>query len=249
MIGRMTRTRTALFAIALASTGVLASCSNDIDGSATPTRVTEQSVSTTRTTPDAWLTTIIPTGDELSKVVGRRVRVDGIPPLLGGVDDLRDTAAGAAITNSSCIAVTSPLEKQAYAAAPVRAVTYMTQSKITTGAVWLSSENDAQALFANLSDEWQECDGASYTSSTGGLRFDYQITEVKSTNDVISAVVRVTSAGGLPVRTERALGIAKDCIVEAEVPVAASPPGALDESHAATDLVETMMSKVKTAPR
>jgi len=249
MIGRMNRTRTALCVLALALVSVLASCSNDIDGSPTPPQVTEHPASTEHTSPAAWLSTVLPTRDELSKAVGRQVRFDSTPPLLGSIDDLRDTTAGTATTNSSCVAVISPLERQVYAASPVRAVTYSTQSTITTGAVWLSSENDTRALFAALSNQWQQCDGTSYTASTGGLRFDYQITEVRSTKDVISAVVLVTSAGGAPVRTERALGVARDCIVEAEIPVPESSPGALDQSTAATDVVQTMLSKVSTGPR
>lgn len=245
----MTRTITALCALAFTAVSVLTGCANDFNASAPPTPVTTESATTERTSPNTWLSTVLPTGDELSKAVGRRVRVDDIPPLLGTIDDLRDTVSGTEDANSSCIAVVSPLEKQAYAASSVRAVTYSTQSTITSGAVWFSSENDARALFAALSDQWRKCDGTSYTTSTGGLQFEHQISELKSTNDVVSAIVSVTStSGGTPVRTERALGIARDCIVEAEVPVAASPD-TLDQSTAATDVVTTMLSKVGTAQR
>jgi len=245
----MTRTLTALCALAFSAVGVLTGCASDIDGSATPTPVTAESATTERTSPNSWLSTVLPTGDELSKDVGRRVRVDTLPPLLGTIDDLRDTVSGTEDTNSSCITVVSPLEKQAYADSTVRAVTYSTQSTITAGAVWLSSESDARALFTALSDRWRQCDGTSYTTSTGGLQFDHQIAEVKSTNDVVSAIVGVTStSGGAPVRTERALGVARDCIVEAEVPVTASPD-TLDQGTAATNVVATMLARVNSAQR
>jgi hypothetical protein len=186
----------------------------------------------------------------LSIAVGRRVRVDGIPPLLGGVNDLRNTVTGTDVTMSQCTATISPLEKQAYGGSPIRAVAYSTQSTITSGAVWLASESDARALFAALSDQWRRCDGTSNVSSTGGLEFNHEIFEVNSTADVVSAVVVVTSAsGGVPVLTERALGVAKDCIVEAEVPVTAPSPGSPDTRDAAVELVKLMLTKVNTAPR
>lgn len=239
----MTRTRATLCALALASS-VLASCSNDVQQLPTVVQSTKQVTSAERTQPYTWLPTVLPTGDELSKAVGRRVRVDSIPPLLGSVDDLRNTVAGTEATKSQCTGVISPLERQVYADSPVSAVTYSTQSTITTGAVLLSSTSDAQTLFATLSDQWRGCDGTSYTATTGGLRFEYEIGDVRPTTNVVSAIVLVTSApGGVAVPTERALGVARDCIVEAEVPVAVSSSNGLDSRTAATDLVEIMLSK------
>ncbi|MGH3955943.1 MAG: sensor domain-containing protein, partial [Mycobacterium sp.] len=87
------------------------------------------------------------------------MRSDDIPPMLGDVGDLRDTGIGANVTEGQCLGVTSPLEKQTYAAAPVRAVTYSTQTTITFGAVWLASENDAHEVFEGLVDQWRQCDG------------------------------------------------------------------------------------------
>jgi hypothetical protein len=188
---------------------------------------------------------VLPDATELTGVVGYQITSDGIPPLVGNKDDLRDTVAGAAVvTEMECLGVAYPLLKQAFADAPVQAVSYSTQSTITYGAIALTSAKDARTSFDGFVNQWQECGGETVVNASGTVTFSHEITDVNASDRVISAVVNVSSPGGERVRNERALGVAKDCIVDVEVPSDDPSQGARGTESVAVQLVNLMLAKI-----
>ena len=60
--------------------------------------------------------------------------------------------------------------------------------------------------------------GQTFVKADGVYTYEHRITTVDATADVVSAIDEVTSNSptGVPVRSQRALGVAKDCIVVKE---------------------------------
>lgn len=162
---------------------------------------------------------------------------------------LRDTVTGSQLTEGQCLGVVSPLEEKIFGSAAVRAVTFATESPITVGAVALASNDDARQLFDTFAEQWRACEGVTLVKADRISTYEHRLTEVDATTDVLSALDDSTSNSptGVPVRSQRAIGIAEDCIVEASISIA-DPLGApLPPTTAAVDLVNAMLVKVRAA--
>lgn len=253
----MSRTRAGVAHLsALMLTGVvIVGCAPRLEGTvARPDDVKSQppSSSLAPVVKHAWLSSVLPSATELSSAVGYQVRAYG-SPTLGDATRLRDTTAGSqSVTEGQCLGVVSPFEGRVYGGAPVTAVTYATESTITFGAVALATGNDARRLFETFLAQWQRCLGTKIVSSDGAYTTEAEIIDVDAVDDVVAAVELVTSNSptGILVRSERALGVAGDCIVEAEVPVTDPESTApSQEKNAAVAVVEAMLAKVRATRR
>ncbi|MBN3512622.1 sensor domain-containing protein [Mycolicibacterium septicum] len=261
----MTRNKTVLtsrLGVLLATTALVAGCTQGAGGTDAPSH----GDGATSATPDgkvpptapaptsgyAWLAAAMPSAAELSSALGRRVGNSSNTPFVGDISDLRDTFAGSrAVVEDQCIGVVSPFEKRVYGSTPVRAVTFGTESTSTFGAVALASNSDARSLFSTLRDQWQECDGMALTKADTTYTFTHKISEVTGTDDVVSATDIMTSNSptGVPVVTARALGLAEDCIVEAEVIIADPPPSDSLARDPAVALVQLISTKIMKSQR
>jgi len=241
----LSRVRAVTLTVAIA--GLVTACATTVTG--TPTAAPGQRSATT-SAPDeaAWIASVLPDATELSRLRGSQT--DEISPLIGDADDLRDTIIGSQVTESQCVGVVSPLESQTFDAAPVREVAYATLPDATFGVLALPSADDARSLFETFVNEWRQCDGTTVIKSDGADTYENTISDVNATDRVLSAVtVMSTQSTGMRRRTERALGVAEDCIVEVEMPVAPSSARAPGTRSPAVELAELMLTKVSTAQR
>lgn len=235
----------------MVATAMIAGCGQSSEGTATRTDGTvTKSAFQSPQPPDgyAWLNSVMPTSKELTQAAGYQITIDEMPPVQPGTY-LRDTIVGSrGVTNVECLGVVSPFEKRVYQGAPVVAITYATEAAVTFGAAALSSDAEARELFESFVAQWQQCRRVTVVKTDGAGTFEDKITVVDSGHDLISAVVDLTSNSptGIPVRVFRAVGVAKDCIVEAEVGITEPPPGAPAPGvNAAADLVRSMIAKIE----
>lgn len=193
---------------------LLTGCSTTVDGN--PLAIDQAPASAAATPPDtATIASVLPDGTELSEIIGDRI--DEVDPLIGDATDLRDTMVGSEATESQCVGVISPLERQTYDGKQVRDVAYATLPEATFGALALPSTEAARSLFDSFAGEWQQCAGMTVVKSSGAGAYDNAISEVGVTATTVSSVI-VTSAAppGRQIRTQRALGVAENVIVDVE---------------------------------
>ena len=192
------------------------------------------------------MTAVLPTDSELSEALGYSVTIDG-PPRIRRGSGLRNTVVGSGdIVERDCIGVVSPLEKEAYGSAPVIALTFATEAVATYGAAAFDSVASAGRTFESFADRWRDCDGRTVVKSVGDHRIHHVISEVQITDNTLTAVDTLNSSEGVPVVTGRALGVARDCIVEVEL--AYDDPEELGQaSERALLLVEAMLGRLRTA--
>ncbi|WP_240630620.1 sensor domain-containing protein [Mycolicibacterium sp. GF69] len=240
--------------VVFATASLIAGCGSarerTAESEAGPTVALTTAGGTAPTTSYAWLSSVLPDDKELTDAVGFQVRMDE-PPSVG--PRLRNTAAGSReLTESLCFGVVSPFEQQVYGVAPVRAVSYATESSVTFGAAAIDSAADARDMFDAFARQWRDCQGKTVLKIDGAYTYEHRITQVDATPDVVSAVDAVMSSSptGVLVRSQRALGVAKDCIVEVTVPISESETNENPiTSSAATDLVNSMLARVRTVRR
>jgi hypothetical protein len=230
----MTRSHVTSLSILVVAATLLTGCATTVPG--TP-RAVEQSAAAT--TPDtATIASVLPDDTELSGIIGERI--DEIDPLIGDATDLRDTMIGSEVTESQCSGVISPLERQTYDGEQVRDVAYATLPEATFGALALPSAEVARALFDSFVGEWQQCDGKTVVKTSGTTEYDNAISDVTVAENAVSSVVVMSALPtGAQVRTQRALGVAENVVIDVETTDTGSPPAAT-----ATALAELMMAKV-----
>jgi hypothetical protein len=229
---------------------LLVSCAEKVAGTPKAADGAASSPTQTASAEFDWIATVLPTADELSRVLGDQETGDGVDPLVGDVTDLRDTVIGSQVTESQCLGVVAPLERRTFEAAPVDAVAYATRPDSTFGAVAFSSIEATRSLFNALVNEWQQCNDKTVVRSDGTGTYEEVITQVTTSDDQVTAMVSLsTSANGMVVPTVRALGIAEDCIVDVEIWTSdPSAPVSATETPAAA-LVQLMLAKVAVARR
>lgn len=114
---------------------------------------------------------------------------------------------------------------------------------VEEGVVAVHTADDADALFAQLSQQWQRCDGVTVNwYSPGGERFaTAAISNVGAADSVLTATVQtdIIQYGPGLVANARALGVRANCLVEVDV---AFFTDRLNNS--ATDIAHTMMDKI-----
>lgn len=241
------------FSLTMLTAAALAtSCTDDVPGAAMPGEPAISSSSTPSPSALAWLVDVLPNEAELSRAVGQSVDLGGPAPSIGDLTDLRNTLPVVSkLSEAECHGVVAPLEERTYRDAPVRAVTYATEPEATYGAVLFSSAESANAMFTSMSEQWQQCAGRTVVNSSGDYPVNDLIEEVEVAPDVLSAEILLTSDAptGIPVRTARAIGLAADCILEAELFVAGNTAGSAFTAEKTVELVRTMMAKVLAAPK
>lgn len=245
---RLSRPATLLIPVLLA-----AGCADHVPGTAMPAPSVAPATTPAAAREFEWLKQVLPNEAELSRAVGYPVDPEGSTPSIGDSSDLRNTKPVVSkVSEADCLGVVSALEESSYSAAPVRAVTYVTEPEATYGAVLLSSPDAAAREFTSMSEQWQRCSGRTVIDASGDHVLKDRIQEVTATGDVLTATVLLTSDSptGIPVQIVRALGVSEDCIVEAELFVAGDPATTTTlTTEGAVELVGSMMANVRTATR
>ena len=117
------------------------------------------------------------------------------------------------------------------------------------GAVALASPRDASELFARFVSQWRRCQGKTevfrHSLDEVGIP-DYlnRITDVKTVGAMLTAVVILSSSDDpSPLPSERAVGVAYNCILDVEVTeIGREQDDPITASHA-QDIAKLMMAK------
>jgi hypothetical protein len=235
----------------VATAAMLAGCADTITGAPHPRPEATPAVTTSPNTQAfAWLAAVFPTAAELNNSVGYYIASGDIQPSTGDLHVLRNTMVGQEVTEPQCIGVVSPIEQRTFDSLQVNAATFVNIGSTTIGAVAVASVDKAAAAFDSFAMQWQDCDGKKVVNADRLNTFENEIGSVTRVGAVISAIVTVSNPDkGVPVTTERAVGVAKDCIVDIEVPVEEAPPGAPSRDGAAIRIAKLMMAKINAARR
>lgn len=227
-------------AVLVAAVTLMPACTSRVDGN--PAAADQLPASVASTPLDAaGIDSVLPTATELSDVIGDRI--DEVDPLIGDGTDLRDTMIGSEISESRCVGVISPLERHTYDGAPVREVAYATLPEVTLGALALPSAEAARALFDTFVDEWSNCNGRTVVETNRVSSYNNAVADVERTGEVVSAAITMgNNASGTQVRTQRALGVAENYLIDIELRSDRGYP-----NDAAVALTELMMTKVPKA--
>jgi hypothetical protein len=196
---------------------------------------------------------LLPTGAELSQVLKVRVRESEFPPSVGGLDALSGWMPSG--TDPQCAAVVYPFLKEPYRGSTARAAAEQHWSPIPgnfavkAGAVALASPRDARSLFARFVSQWQGCQGKTemFRHSPDETAIpDYLnlITDEKNTGAMLTAVVVLSTPDDpSPLPSERAVGVAYNCILEVGVTEIGREEGKPVTAAHAQDIVKLMMAK------
>lgn len=178
---------------------------------------------------------VLPTPDEMAVVLGSRGFMGQL--VKGDADMLLAGVGESDATPVDCVSTTYRLQKAVYQAAPVQAVASQSWAggafdgpPVTGffGVVQFATPADAQAFFAAAADKWHRCNGQTLVlhQPEHGADATSRITDVTVDRQMVSAVV-LHDAGST---TQRALGVAADCIVDVEITdvnAVAGAPGAV----------------------
>jgi hypothetical protein len=202
----------------------------------------------------------VPLDDEtLSKLLAQPF-VGRQPPEFGGPDKL--FSSDSKISPAGCLGATTMLQKSVYESADVKDFAYESWwnngdpaqvISVMEGAVALPSADDAQALFAKFSDQWQRCNGATATEQNGPISTSNVISDARATDTVVAVTNTATATLPnmpplRPTPQARAIGVRLNCIVEVEVVFFGdrrpSDPGSADLDSSGIDIAHAMMDKV-----
>jgi hypothetical protein len=172
------------------------------------------------------------------------------PFVKGGPDVLLASVGETDATPADCVSPTYRLQRVVYEAGPVQSVASQSWAggmfdgpPVTGffGVVQFSSEADAQAFFAASADKWHRCNGQTLVLNQPGpgARGTSRITDVTVDDQMVSAMV-MHDAGSM---TQRALGVAADCVVDVEV----TDVNALGGPQGASEVANLMLEKVGAA--
>ncbi|BBX45438.1 sensor domain-containing protein [Mycobacterium cookii] len=184
------------------------------------------------------------------------------PPVFGGPDKLGD--ADSAGSSPECLGVTTMLQRNAYESADVRDVMWETWwndgdpaqvISVIEGVVSLPSAAQAQTLFAQFPQQWQQCKDATTTEQTGPIKTTTVVNSVRVADSVVAATNTATAE--LPniealqaTPQARAVGVRLNCIVEVEVVFFGdrhpSDPGSANPDTSAVDIAHAMMKRIDT---
>ncbi len=207
---------------AVAAVVACAGCTGTLNGSAEPARDSAGIIGIGRSVPQ-----VLPTSTQLTSALRSPVADDGYPPSVGGPDVLVSRREVSEEDGAECIGVTDPFLKASYQGAPVRAVAIQgwhgVQSShwVDAGVIALASPHDARALFARFAKQWQRCQGQSVTlrnAKSKAPEYRNDIAAVHEANGLLTAVVTLSSFyDNVAFPSERALGVAYNCIIDLNV--------------------------------
>jgi PknH-like extracellular domain len=232
----------------VAAIAVLAGCTSTVDGTAD--RLKDAG-------PVRDLLTVLPDAAEVSRAVGNPLADNG-SPVSGGIDVLpngiRDDSAASPI---ECLGAVSPFMRVVYEGGDVRATAWQefvnygggqAVSGVNAGVVAFASEGEAQRMFNEFAARWKACEGTTLTTALhdpANTVLYQQLTAVSVDGPVVSAtVVNSDNQGDATFPTERAMGLAADCVVDVDVAVTAGPPAQKRAAGRAAGLVKAMLDKV-----
>lgn len=213
------------FAGWVAAMGVIAACAGctgTVSGSAEPARDSAGIIGIGRSVPQ-----ILPTSSQLASALRSPAADDGYPPSVGGPDVLVPGREVSENDGAECLGVTDPFLKASYQGAPVRAVAIKgwhgveSSHWVDAGVIALASPHDARALFARFAKQWQRCQGRNVTlrnAKSKAPEYRNDIAAVQEANGVLTAVVTLSSFyDNVAFPSERALGVAYNCIIDLNV--------------------------------
>lgn len=225
-------------AAALSACVVLAACGAPTQDARPTVRIAEA----VQPSPARALDRILPTQEELALLgpngmMGQRVQ--------GGPDMLLASVGEADATPADCVSPAYRLQRVVYEAGPVRSVASQSWAGGSFdgppvsgffGVVQFSSEAAARAFFAASADKWHRCNGQTLVLNQPdhGAQRTSRITDVNVDGRTVSAMV-MQDAGSM---TQRALGVAADCVVDVEVFDVNSLGGPQEASAVATLMLE-----------
>lgn len=191
------------------------------------------------------------------------------PAEYGGPDKLYQI--GGSMSQSGCLGVTAMLQKSVYqsGAQPAQVQDVASESwwnngepaqviSVIEGVVSLPSGTQARALFAQFSQQWQQCKGMTTSEQTGPISTTNVISDVRvtdSSNTVVAATKTATTVlpnmpALRPTPQARAIGVRSNCLVEVQVVFfggrRASDPGSADINTSAIDVAHTMLDRVSS---
>jgi hypothetical protein len=197
----------------------------------------------------------------LSRILKQPLNIDPrFPPRFGGPEALQDDGSTSPV---DCLGVATMLQHSVYRSAKINNVALKTWrhaarsadvTSVKEGVVSLPTADDANALFANFSQQWQKCDGATQPLPGSVIRLKATITNLRITASVLAATISMGWASPrsdpASIPAARALGVRGNCLVEVEVDFfdATHPggPGGADADVDATavDIAQRIMDKV-----
>lgn len=195
---------------------------------------------------------------ELAKLVGQPFHSDpALAPRFGGVEELPDAWDGAAPID--CIGAAVGGQRSVYESASVQDVAHefwdsgaADDSPLTgvgEAAIALATASDADALFETFAEQWSRCDGVTVSRHGEAGDASGEITDVTSTDPVLTATVRTTVGGESGLRVSRALAVRVNCVVDVDVFWFADADDHADAPPAgdttAADLARAMLDKVR----
>jgi len=242
-------------AIALLSIGLLtAGCTAAVDGNARPAANLKSRAITGQTIKKVLL------GDgALSEILNQSFEFDPrFPSRFGGPETLQDSGS---VLRVDCLGVAMMLQKIDYQSTNVKQVAMeawrrtaksMQVTSVKEGVVSLASADDADALFAKFSQQWQKCDGATLLLPDGMVKLKGKVTNVKVASSVLAATASVgwafSGSGSEAIPEGRAVGVRANCLVEVEVDFFNASDPAPQASGTfntkAVDIAQAMMDEV-----
>jgi hypothetical protein len=235
---------TALTVAALSACVVLGACAAPAQDARPTVRIAEA----VQPSPVRALDRVLPTAEELTDVLGypgvmgQRVQ--------GGPDMLLASIGEADATPADCVSPTYRLQRTVYDAGPVQSVASQSWAGGSFdgppvsgffGVVQFASEAAARAFFAAAADKWHRCNGQTLVLNQPdhGAQRTSRITDVTVDGRMVSAMV-MQDAGSM---TQRALGLAADCVVDVEI----SDMNGLGGPQGAAGVANVMLAKVGTS--
>jgi hypothetical protein len=183
---------------------------------------------------------VLPTPDEMAVLLGSRGFMGQL--VEGGADMLLAGVRESEATPVDCVSPTYRLQKVVYDASPVQTVASQSWTGGSFdgppvsgffGVVRFATPDDAQAFFAATAEKWHRCNGQTLMlrQPEHGANGTSRITDVTVDRRTVSAVV-MHDAGST---TQRALGVAADCVVDVEI--SNSDPSSAADAVAVTNLM------------
>ncbi|AFJ34545.1 MULTISPECIES: sensor domain-containing protein [Mycobacterium] len=207
----------------------------------------------------ATVSKVLLDGATLSRMLDQTL-ISREPAQVGGPEKLYQVKRST--SQAGCLGVTAMLQKSVYRSAQVQDVASVSwwnngePAQVITvmeGVVTLPSAAQAQALFAQFSQQWQQCNGMTTSEQTGPISTTNVISDVRGTATTIAATKTATSVlpnmpALRPTPQARAIGIRSNCLVEVEVVFfggrRSTDPGSANVNSSALDIARAMMDRV-----
>lgn len=204
-------------------------------------------------------------GTELTKMLGQPFGANPAHQMYGDLDEMPESP-----TSGECAGVVNVAPQVAYQSAAVQSYAHETWVHSESGdggfkpltakvmfvdeaVVALPSADDARALFAKFTQQWQRCDRQAVNQSPTGQDADspphlagseMHIADVRVSDDVLAASVVLNDHPEVP--DTRAIGVQDNCLVEVLIAFtgAENGTGSADPQNSSTETVRAMMAEV-----